>query len=142
MENENPRFLVFFETENSHFVKNENRGILFFWKARLPEFSFCGKREFGNLWKTRILVLRRTRIREFSFCGEREFSFCGKRELENSRFVENDNRRILFLWKIGIREFPFYAEQESENSRFVENQNWRIFFFWKIRIREISFCGK
>ena len=86
----------------------------------------------------RIRVLWKTRLREFSFCG--------KRESENSRFVENQNRRIFFF---------FFS---SENSRSVENGNWRIFFFfhprtlvlWKTGtgefffffIREFSFCGK
>ena len=74
--------------------------------------------ENGN-W--RILVLWKTRIGEFFFFNP-EFSFYGKRELDNSRFVENLNRRIF--------SFFFLSENshfvETENSRFVENGNWRI----------------
>ena len=77
-------------------MENEKPRILVLLKARIREFSFCGKREF-------------------CFCGKREsakmaigeFSFCGKSESENSRFVENENPRILVLWKTRIREFSF-----------------------------------
>ena len=100
----------------------------------------------------------------------RELSFRGKRESENSRFMENENPRILNLWKTRIREFSFCGKRESpffflirefsfcgkrelENSRFVENQNRRIFFsffffhprilvLWKTGTGDISFCGK
>ena len=80
--------------------------------------------------------------------------------------MENENGRILALWKMRIPIFLFFFL--SENSRFVENgnwrilvlenQNWRIFFFFYPRIlvfrkrrilflrktgtREFSFCGK
>ena len=56
----------------------------------------------------RILFLRKTRLREFL-------------DNENSRFVENQNQRILF---------------------FLENQNPRILVLGKTRLREFSFCGK
>ena len=139
-------------------MENENPGILFFWKARLQEFSFCGKREFGNLWKTRILVLCRTRIREFSFCG--------KPELENFLFLENQNPRIPVLWKTRLREFSFYGKEESgdlwkkkkEGSGAVrrcaegdrrlaalcgkKKIQVRILVLWKTRIGEFSFSGK
>ena len=68
--------------------------------------------------------------------------------MENSRLVENQNRRIfiffypriLVLSKTGTGEFSFCNKPESENffffirefpenSRFVKNQNRRIFFF-------------
>ena len=157
MENGNWRILVlwktsigeffFFLSENSRFLENGNWRILVLWKSRIGEFFFF--------------------IREFPFCGNGEFSFCGKRELENSRFVKNQNRRIFFspfltqnsrfmengnwrilvLWKTRIGEFFFFLnpefsfcrKRELENSRFVENQNRRIFFFLN---QEISFCGK
>ena len=89
-----------------------------------------------------ILVLRKTRIGEIFFClfflFMREFSFRGKPESENfffffslsenSRFVENQNRRI-FFFLFFMREFSFCGKPESEN----------FFFFF---IRESSFCGK
>ena len=84
----------------------------------------------------RILVLLKTRIGDFFFLFIREFSFCGKRELENSRFVENQHRRIFFFFFIrefsfcGNGEFSFCGKRELENSRFVENQNRRIFFLF------------
>ena len=89
-------------------------------------------------------------IREFSFGGTPESEIFFFFLCENSRFVENQNQRIFFLF--------FFL---CENSRFVENQNRRIGFFffhprilvlWKTRIgefffflffmREFSFCGK
>ena len=101
------------ELENSRFVENQNRRIFFFfyrrilvlWKTGTGEFSFCGKPESENFFLFFI----------------REFSFCGKRELENSRFVKNQNRRILFFFLSENSRFV-----ETENSRFVENGNWRI----------------
>ena len=116
MENGNWRILVLWKTRIGEF---------FFFN---PEFQFCGKRELENsrfvenqnrrifffyprilvLWKRRILVLWKTGTGEFSFCEKPEseiffffnpeFSFYGKRELENSRFVENQNRRIFFFF--------------------------------------------
>ena len=56
--------------------------------------------------------------------------------------MENQNRRILFFWKIRIPEFWFCGKRDSENSRFVENENPRMLVLWKMRIREFSFCGK
>ena len=104
----------------------------------------------------RILVLWKTRIGEFFFFFNPEFRFCGKRELEDSRFVENLNRRIFFFFF--NPEFSFCGKRELENSRFVENQNRRIFFFfyprisvlwkqrilvlWKTGTGEFSFCEK
>ena len=116
-----------------------NVRILVLWKTRIPEFSFCGKREFKNSCfveneTPRILVLWKPRTREFAFCG--------KRESENSRFVEIENPRILIFWKMRIREFSFCGKQKSENSRFVENENSRILVLWNTRIREFSVCGK
>ena len=84
--------------------------------------------------------------RKIFFFFIREFLFFGKRELENSRFAENQNRRnfffffyrrilvllkrrILVLWKTGTGEFSFCGKPESEN-----------FFF--LFIREFSFCRK
>ena len=66
----------------------------------------------------------------------RELSFRGKRESENSRFVENENPRILVLWKTRIGEFSFCGKRESP------------FFFYPIILvlwktgTGISFCGK
>ena len=126
------------ELENSRFVKNQNRRIFFF----LTENSRFV--ENGN-W--RILVLWKTRIGEFFFYFFfiREFSFCGKRELENSRFVENQNRgtfffypRILVLLKTGTGEFSFCNKPESENFFFHP----RILVSWKTGTGEFSFCEK
>ena len=75
-------------------------------------------------------------------CGKQEFLFCGKRDSQNSCFVENENSRILVLWKIRIREFSFCGQRESENFLFAENENPRIVVSWKMRIREFSFRGK
>ena len=140
----------FFLTQNSRFMENGNWRILVLWKTRIGEFFFFfltqNSRfvENGNwrilvLWKTRIGEFFFFFIREFSFRGNGEFSFCGKRELENSRFVKNQNRRNFF-------SFFFFLTQ---NSRFVENGNWRILVLWKTRIGEFffffnpefSFCG-
>ena len=102
----------------------------------------------------RILVLWKTRIGEFFFLFyPRILVFCGKRELENSRIVENQNRRFFFFFfnprilvfcKTGTGEFSFCEKPElenffflSESSRIVENRNQRIVFFF---IREFSFC--
>ena len=92
------------ESENSLFSENQNPRILVFWKTRLREFWFCGKREFRNLWKTRVLVLCEMRIGEISLCR--------KRESEISCFLENANPRIRVLWKTRIREFPFCGKSE------------------------------
>ena len=91
-ESENFFFLL---SENSRFVENGNWRILVLWKIRIGEFFF-------------FLF-----IPEFSSRRNGEFSFCGKRELENSRFAENQNRRIFF--------FSFFFL--TRNSRFVENGN-------------------
>ena len=123
------------ESENFCLVEDENLSILVLWKKRIREFSFCGKRESPFFFFF---------IREFPLCGKpewenfffiRESSFCGKRELE-SRFVENQNRRIFFFLSDNSRFV------ETENSRFVENGNWRILVLWKTRIGEFSFFGK
>ena len=108
--------------------------------------------ENGN-W--RILVLWKTRIGELFFIlfFIREFSFCGKRELENSRFVKNQNWRIFFFLIrafsfCGNGEFSICGKRELEISRFVKNLNRRIFFLsensrsCKTRIRESSFFEK
>ena len=63
--------------------------------------------------------------------------------------MENENPRILVLWKKRIREFSFCGKRESENSsyvkneisRFVENENQQIFVLSEIPIREFPFCG-
>ena len=69
--------------------------------------------------------------------GTGEFSFCGKPESENSRFVENQNRRILVLWETRLREFSFCGKRDFRNF-------WkaRILVLWKTRIREFWFCEK
>ena len=125
VENQNPRiFFLFFLSENSRFVEKQNWRIFFFffyprilllWKTRIQEIFF---------FYARILVLLKTRIGEFFFYP-----------------------RILLLWKTRIREFffffirefSFFGKRELVNSRFEKNQNWRIFFFF---IREFSYCGK
>ena len=61
----------------------------------------------------------------------RELSFPGKRESENSRFVENENPRILVLWKTRIREFSFCGKRELFFFFFI------FFFFYFF-----FFCGK
>ena len=105
----NPEFSFYEqpELENSRLVENQNRRIFFFYPRILvlrktgtgefsfcekpesenffffiPEFSFCGKRDW------RILVWWKTRIGEFFF-----IFFLS----QNSRFVENGNWRILVL---------------------------------------------
>ena len=55
-------------------------------------------------------------------------------ENENSCFMQNENPRILVLWKTRIGEFSFFGKSESENSRFVENETPRILVLWKRRI--------
>ena len=87
----------FFSSENSRFVKNQNRKILFFWKIRIREFSFCGKRDSENS--------RFVEKENYEICGIGEFSF---------------------LRKMRIRELTFRGKQQSKNSRFVENENPRI----------------
>ena len=103
-------------------MENENPRILVLWKTRIREFSFCGKQESENLWKTRTLVLWKRRILVLWKTRIGEFSFCGKRESENARFVENENPRIC-------------GKRECEKSRFVENEHPRILVLWKTRIR-------
>ena len=49
--------------------------------------------------------------------------------------MQNENPRILVLWKTRIGEFSFFGKSESENSRFVENETPRILVLWKTRIR-------
>ena len=139
-------------------MENQNRRIFFFfsfhprilvlWKTGTGGFSFCGKPESENFFfffNPRILVLWQTRIgeffffffffiREFSFFRNGEFSICGKRELENSRLVENQNRRTFFFF---LSENSCFVE--TENSRFVENGKWRILVLWKTRIGEFFF---
>ena len=63
----------FVETENSRFVENEKRGILFFRKIRIREVSLCGKRDSENS----------------RFVENENSEICRKQELEKSRFVEN-----------------------------------------------------
>ena len=80
-------------------MENRNWRILVLWKTRIGEFFFFLTQnsrlvENGN-W--RILVLWKTGIGEFFFFFDPEFSFFGKRELENSRFVENQNRTSFFF---------------------------------------------
>ena len=169
-ENQIRRTFFFFLSENSRFVENGNLRILVLWKTRIGESFFFYPRILV-LWKRRILVLWKTRIGEFFFFFIREFSFCAKRELENSRFEENQNGRIVFffslhrrilvlwktrilvLWKTRIREFSFCGKprigeisfcrkRESENSRFLENETPRIPVLWKTGTREFSFDGK
>ena len=84
----------------------------------------------------------------------RELSFRGKPESENSRFVENENLRILVLWKTRIREFSFCGKRESPfffypripvlwKTRIGEFFFYpRIFVLWKTGTGEFSFCGK
>ena len=148
MEKQNRKKVFFFLSENSGFLENGNWRILVLRKTIIGEFFFFF-------------------IRESSFFGNGEFSFCGKRELENSCFVENQNRRIflsffffyprilvllkrriLVLWKTRTGEFSFCGKPESENfffffssenSRFVENGNWRILVLWKTKIGEFFF---
>ena len=159
-ESENFFFLVFFLSENSRFLENRNRRIFFFFFIRvfwfcgkrvleifffffIREFSFCGKREsekffFLFFFYPRILVLLKRRFLVLWKTGTGEFCFFFFLS-ENSRFVENQNRRTFF--------FCFFFL--SENSRFMENGNWRIFFFfffyprilllWKTRIGEFFF---
>ena len=69
----------------------------------------------------------------------RELSFRGKRESENSPFVENENPRILVLWKTRIPIYFFFFL--SENSRFVENGNWNL-VLWKTRIGDFFFLSE
>ena len=56
--------------------------------------------------------------------------------------MENENRRILVLWKTRIQEFSFCGKQESETSSFLENENPRILVLWDSRIGEFLFCEK
>ena len=97
----------FFLSENSRFVENQNRRIFFFFLSENYCFVETENSRFVENGNWRILILWKTRIgeffffyfiREFLFCGNGEFSFCGKREMENSRFVENQNRRIFFFF--------------------------------------------
>ena len=118
----------FFLSENSRFVENGNWRILVLSKTRIGEFFFFYP-SILVLWKRRILVLWKTGTGDFSFCEKpesenffffiREFSFRVRRESENSRFLENQNRRIFFF-------FTFYP---------------RILGLWKTGTEEFSFCG-
>ena len=74
--------------------------------------------------------------------NRRIFFFCYRRILvlwkagvENSRFVENQNRRNFFL----SENSRFFL---SENCRFSENGNWRIPVWWKTRIGEFFFLSE
>ena len=143
VENENRRnfFSLFFLSENPPFVENQNRRNFLFFFFFMRQFSFYGKPELENFFffYPRILVLRKTRIGEIFFCPffllMRELSFRGKPESENfffffslsenSRFEENQNRRIFFffffffyakifvLWKTKIGEFFFLIRESS-----------------------------
>ena len=126
-------------------MENQDRRIFFFFSSENSPFVEMGNSRFVENGNWRILVLWKTRIGEiFFFLFIREFSFCGKRELADSRFVENKNRRIFFfffhsrilvllkrripvLWKTGTGKFSFCGKPESE-----------IFFFFFIR--EFLFC--
>ena len=120
----------FFLTQNSRFMENGNWRILVLWKTRIGEFFFFFYPRILILWKRGILVLWKTGTGEFSFCEKPEsenfvffffnpeFPFYGKQELENSRLVENQNRRIFFFFL-------------TQNSRFVENGKWRTLVLWK-----------
>ena len=151
MENRNWRILVWWKTRIGEFFFFFYPRILVLWKTGTGEFSFGGKPESENfffyprilvLWKRRILVLWKTGTGEFSFCEKPEseniffpfffnpeFSFYGKRELENSHFVKNQNRRIFFFFL-------------TQNSRSMENGNWRILVWWKTRIGEFFFLSE
>ena len=51
--------------------------------------------------------------------------------------MENENPRILVLWKKRIRHFV-----KNENPRIFVLSKTRILFLWKMRMREISICEK
>ena len=87
------------ETEKSRFVEKGT-----------GEFSFCEKPESENF---------------FFFIPE--FSFYGKRELENSRFVENQNRKKKIFFFFFIREFSFCGNGEFSFCEKPESENF--FFF-------------
>ena len=93
--NQNRR-IFFFLSENSRLVENRNGRMLVLWKTRIGEFFFV------FFFYPRILVLWKTRIGEFFFFYP----------------------RILVLGKTRIGEFFFFFL--SENSRFVENGKQRI----------------
>ena len=64
---------------------------------------------------------------------------------ENSRFVENGNRRILVLWKTRIGEFFFFYPRilvlwktGTGEFSFCENPELENFFFYP----RIFYCGK
>ena len=133
----------------------------------MREFSFYGKPELTNFFfflYPRILVLRKTRIGEiffscFSFYARILFSWKTRiREFflffslsENSRFEENQNRRISFflffffyarilvLWTNKIGEFFFFL---YPGILVLRKTRIGEFFFFFFLMRELSFCGK
>ena len=121
-------------------MENGNGRILVLWKTRIGEFFFFFNPRILVFWRIFFFFILESKIREFSFCGKPELENFSFFLSENSRIVENQNRRIFFFREFSCLENGWKTLCEkpelenffflSQNSRIVENHNRRIFIFF------------